>query len=61
MSNLTAKELQALRERLQCEQDLVRKCRAIAEQCGDVRLRNDFREYADKHQQHFNMLLTFLQ
>ena len=61
MANLTTRELAALEDQLSFEQTLVKKYRTMAEQCGDVRLKNDFRTYADKHQQHYNMLLTFLQ
>ena len=61
MAELTSKELSALQDQLGYEQILVKKYRTMAEQCSDVKLRNDFRNYADKHQQHYNMLLTFLQ
>ena len=61
MTNLTTKELTALDDQIRHEQVLVKKYRAMACLCGDAKLQNDLNCIADKHQQHCDTLLTFLQ
>ncbi|MBE6949272.1 MAG: spore coat protein [Ruminococcaceae bacterium] len=61
MTNLTAKELSALEDQMNHEQTLVKKYQAMACLCNDTKMQQDFNNFAAKHQQHFNTLLTFLQ
>jgi len=61
VANLTAKELSALEDQLNHEQTLVKKYRAMACLCNDTKIEADFTNIAEKHQQHYNTLLTFLQ
>jgi len=61
MSNLTSKELTALDDQINAEQVLVKKYRAMAQLCSDNTLKADLNGFAEKHQQHANTLLTFLQ
>ena len=61
MTNLTAKELTALDDQIKTEQVLVKKYKAMACLCGDTKLQGDLNGIADKHQQHYNTLMTFLQ
>lgn len=60
MANLTSKELTALEDQLSYEQTLVKKYRSLADECCDTKLKMDFQRFADKHQQHFNTLISFL-
>ena len=59
--NLSTKELEALEEQLRHEQVLVKKYRAFSGQCSDAQLKVTCNQIADKHQQHFNTLMGFLQ
>ena len=61
MNNLTSKELTALEDQMNHEQTLVKKYQAMACLVSDGKMRQDLNDYAAKHQQHFNTLLTFLQ
>ncbi len=61
MTNLTTKELTALEDQAGCEQVLVKKYKAMACLCSDTKLQGDLNCMADKHQQHYNTLMTFLQ
>ena len=61
MANLTAKELTALEDQIGHEQTLVKKYQAMACLCNDTRLQQDLGAIAQKHQQHFDTLMTFLQ
>jgi len=61
MTNLTAKELSALEDQMNHEQTLVKKYQAMGCLCNDTKMQQDFNNFAAKHQQHFNTLLTFLQ
>ena len=61
MANLTSKELTALEDQIGCEETLVKKYEAMACLCNDTKIEADFTNIADKHQQHYNTLLTFLQ
>ena len=60
-TNLTAKELTAHEDQAGCEQVLVKKYKAMACLCSDTKLQGDLNVMADKHQQHYNTLMTFLQ
>jgi len=59
--NLTEKELIALEEQLDHEQVLVKKYRTFAKDCQDAQLKAVCNQIADKHQQHFNTLIGYLQ
>ena len=61
MANLTSKELSALEDQLGQEQTLVKKYRAMACLCSDAKLSQDLNCYAQKHQQHYDTLVSFLQ
>ena len=59
--NLTTKELSALEDQLNYEQILIKKYRAFSSQCNDTQLKVKCNQIADKHQQHFNTLMGYLQ
>ena len=61
MANLTAKELTALSDQIGQEETLVKKYEALAALCQDTKIRQDFMNFAEKHRQHFNRLVTYLQ
>jgi hypothetical protein len=61
VANLTTKELTALDDQIRHEQVLVKKYRAMACLCSDTKLQSDLNCIADKHQQHCDTLLSFLQ
>ena len=49
---LTAKELTAIEDQLNCEKILVEKCKAYGEQCDDPELKKHCQTMAGKHQKH---------
>ena len=59
--NLTLKELMALEDQLNSEQVLIKKYRGYASACQDAELKATCNRIADKHQQHFNTLMGYLQ
>lgn len=59
--NLTTKEHTALDDQIRHEQVLVKKYKAMACLCADAKVQGDLNGIADKHQQHCNTLLGFLQ
>ena len=61
MANLTTKELTALDDQIRHEQVLVKKYKAMACLCTDPTVQGDLNSIADKHQQHCDTLLGFLQ
>jgi len=61
MANLTTKELSALEDQIGVEQTLVKKYQAMACLCSDPQIQQELNGYAQKHQEHFNTLMTFLQ
>jgi len=58
---LTAKELTAIEEQLNCEVTAVKKYRLYAQTCTDKDLAQKLSRIADKHQQHYNRLMGMLQ
>ena len=58
---LTEKELENIGLSLAREQVLVRKYRTFSSLCSDSELKKKLGEIADRHQQHFNTLMGFLQ
>jgi rubrerythrin len=61
MANLTTKELSALEDQIGYEQTLVKKYEAMACLCNDIKIQQDFNNYANKHRAHYNTLVSFLQ
>ncbi len=61
MANLTSKELSAIEDQAAQEQTLVKKYQAMANMSADSQIKQCLNDYAGKHQQHFNSLVTFLQ
>ncbi len=59
--NLSEKELMALEDQLAREQVLTKKYRMFANECKDAQLKATCNQIADKHQQHFNTLMGYLQ
>jgi len=61
MANLTSKELSALTDQIGQEQTLISKYRAMACLCHDQQLQQQLGSIAQKHKQHCDMLMSFLQ
>lgn len=61
MTNISSKELSAIEDQLNYEQMLVAKYRQFSSQCTDATLKTKCNQIADRHQQHFNTLLNYLQ
>ena len=61
MVNLTAKELTALEDQIGHEKTLISKYQAMACLCNDTQLQQKLNCIAQKHKQHFDTLMTFLQ
>ena len=61
MANLTSKELTALEDQINYEQVLVKKYHAMAYFCTDNKIKTDLEGIANKHKQHYDRLMTFLQ
>lgn len=60
MANLTTKELAALEDEIGTELTLVKKYRAMACMSSDPQIAQRLNDYAQKHQQHCDTLMTFL-
>ncbi len=60
MTSLTPKELTAIEDQLNHEQTLINKYQAMACICTDNNVANQFRDYANKHQMHYDTLISFL-
>ena len=58
---LSGKELTALEDQLNYEQTLVKKFATYSQQCQDPVLKEKCSRIADRHRQHFNTLMTYLQ
>ena len=61
MANLTSKELSALEDQISQEQLMAKKFQAMSGMCQNQQIKQRLTDYANKHQQHFNALMTFLQ
>ena len=61
MANLTSKELTALEDTIGQEETLVKKYDAMAALCRDQKIQQEFTSIANKHRQHYNTLVSFLQ
>lgn len=60
MANLTAKELSALEDQLSMEQLLVKKYKMVASMATDQEIKTKCDQIANKHQEHFNRLMSHL-
>ena len=58
--NLTTKELTALDDQIGQEKTLVKKYQQMAEMCTDPAIKKSLTQFAKKHQQHYDSLMTFL-
>ena len=61
MANLTSKELGALEDQIGQEETLVKMYEAMASLCNDTKIQNELNSFANRHRQHYNTLVTFLQ
>jgi rubrerythrin len=61
MANLTSKELSALEDQIGNEETLVKKYDAMARMSSNAKFQQDFTNFANKHRQHYNTLVSFLQ
>ncbi len=61
MANLTSKELSAIEDQIGSEQTLVKMYEAMACLCSDTKVQDELNGYANRHKQHYNTLLSFLQ
>ena len=60
MANLTAKELSALEDQLSMEQLLIKKYKMVASMATDQEIKTKCDQIANKHQEHFNRLMSHL-
>jgi hypothetical protein len=58
---LTDKELNYMKDFLSWELLAVKKCEDAAQACTDTQIQTLIRQTGQKHQQHYNQLLTHLQ
>lgn len=60
MANLTTKELAAIEDQLEMEQNTIKKFQMYASQTTDPQLKTRCEQIASKHQNHFNTLMGHL-
>lgn len=60
MAQITEKELSAIQDQLTSEQTLVTKLKAYSQMCSDQELKQKCDCIAQKHQTHFDRLMSFL-
>ena len=60
MATLTAKELTAIEDQMGVEQNLVKKYKMYAQQTQDAQIKQKCDEIAQKHQCHFDTLMSHL-
>lgn len=60
MTNLTAKELSAIEDQLNCEQMLIKKYKAYAQVATDPQIKSTCEQLANQHKQHYNTLMGHL-
>jgi len=60
MPQLTTKELSALEDQLAMEQNVINKFRMYAQTSIESEMKNKWECFADKHQQHYDTLITHL-
>jgi ferritin len=61
LANLTSKELSALEDQIGQEQLMAKKYQAMSGMCQNQQIKQCLTDHANKHQQHFDTLMTFLQ
>ncbi|MCL2401499.1 MAG: spore coat protein [Oscillospiraceae bacterium] len=61
MANLTTKELTALEDQISAELTMVKKAQAMAGMVTNPQIQQSLNSFAQKHQQHADTLMTFLQ
>lgn len=61
MANLSTKELSALEDQIGQEQTLVKMYEAMACMCDNKKVQNELNGYANRHKQHCDTLVSFLQ
>ena len=60
MAQITEKELSAIQDQLTSEQTLVTKLKAYSQMCSDQELKQKCDSIAQKHQAHYDRLMSFL-
>lgn len=60
MANLTAKELSAIEDQLNCEQILIKKYKAYAQTASDPQIKSKCEQIAGQHKQHYDTLMGYL-
>lgn len=60
MANLTAKELSAIEDQLNCEQMLIKKYKAYAQAATDPQIKTTCEQLANQHKQHYDTLMGHL-
>ncbi len=60
MGNLTAKELSAIEDQLNSEQNLIKKYKAYAQAASDPQIKSTCEQIANQHKQHFDTLMGYL-
>lgn len=60
MANLTAQELHALEDELNCEQLLIKKFHSYAAVAQDQAVKDTCTQIANQHRKHFDALMTYL-
>jgi hypothetical protein len=60
MAQITEKELTAIEDELASEQTLITKLKAYSQMCSDQDLKQKCDCIAQKHQAHFDRLMSFL-
>jgi hypothetical protein len=60
VTNLTAKELSAIKDQLGVEENLIKKYKMYAQNTQDMVLKQKCEDIAQKHQNHFNTLMGHL-
>lgn len=61
MANLTSKELGALEDQIGQEETLIKMYEAKACLCNDTKIQDELNGFANRHRQHYNTLVAFLQ
>ena len=60
MANLSEKELSYLEDQLSAEQLLIKKFKAISSEASDAEIKTCCDQIDNKHQQHFDTMMGFL-
>ena len=60
MANLSEKELSYLEDQLSAEQLLIKKFKALSAEASDAEIKTCCDQIANKHQQHFDTMMGFL-